>query len=127
MHPVLQKAVDTAERLMTDMTSGTNSPAAELARLNELTKEQLIAELMAIKVTKMRNLKVEDLVYAILCEPDCSALNHAMIATIIVKYRPGKTNKGNIGWYDSMAMEKGINTVPRIAKEEFNKMIMSSI
>jgi hypothetical protein len=127
MHPTLALAMETAEKVMLGMTSGSNSPASELARLKKLSKDQLIAELMALKVTKMKDCKVEDLVYAIMCTPECAALSYKMIEAIVVKYRPGKTNEGNIRWYASMAIEKGIDTRPRIARDEFNKMLMSSI
>ena len=119
--------METAEQIMQDITSGTNSPAAELTRLQSLTKEELITELLAIKISKMKDIKVEDMVYAIMCKPECSALSYSMIAAIVVKYRPGKTNEGNIRWYASKAMEKGIDTVPRIAREEFNKMLLASV
>lgn len=127
MHPTLQTAFDKAEAVMKDMLSGEESPAAERARLEKLTKVQLIDELMKLKVKKMKDCKVEDLVYAIMCTPECAALSYSMIASIVVKHRPGKTNEGNIRWYASKALEKGVDTVPRIAQKELNKMILASL
>jgi hypothetical protein len=112
---------------MKDMLSGEESPAAERARLEKLTKAQLIDELMKLKVKKMKDCKVEDLVYAIMCTPECAALSYSMIASIVVKHRPGKTNEGNIRWYASKALEKGVDTVPRIAQKELNKLILASL
>ena len=127
MHPTLQAAIDKAEAVVSEMLSGKESPATELARLEKLTKKELIAEIMQLKVKKMRDAKVEDLVYAIMCTPECAALSHAMIASIVVKHRPGKTNAGNISWYASKAIEKGYDTVPRISQKEFNKLVLASV
>jgi len=127
MHPTLQAAIDKAEEVVSTMLSGKESPATELARLEKLTKKELIAEIMQLKVKKMRDCKVEDLVYAIMCTPDCAVLSHAMIASIVVKHRPGKTNAGNISWYASKALEKGYDCVPRITQKAFNQLILESL
>jgi hypothetical protein len=127
MHPTLQLAFDKAEEVVTSIMSGDNSPAIERARLEKLTKTQLIEELLALKVKKMKDIKVEDIVYAIMCTPECSALSYAMIASIVVKHRPGKTNEGNIRWYASKAIEKGIDTVPRITQKALNQLILESL
>lgn len=127
MHPKLELAFNKAESIMKEMLSGDDSPAAEKARLSKLTKAQLIDELMALKVRKMKDVKVEDMVYAIMCAPECAVLSYAMIASIIVKHRPGKTNEGNIRWYSSKALEKGIDTIPRITQKELNKLILASV
>jgi uncharacterized protein (DUF169 family) len=122
----LKDAINKAEAVMQEMLSGDSSPTAVRAKLEKMTKAQLIEELMALKVKKMKDAKVEDLVYAIMCTPECAALSYAMIAAIVVKYRPGKTNEGNIRWYASKALEKGIDTVPRISQKEFNKLVVAS-
>lgn len=127
MHPTLQTAFDKAEEVLRDMLSGEESPTAERLRLEKLTKAQLIDELMKLKVKKMKDCKVEDLVYAIMCTPECAALSYSMIASIVVKHRPGKTNEGNIRWYASKAIEKGVDTVPRISQKELNKLILASL
>lgn len=127
MHPTLQTAFDKAEEVLRDMLSGEESPTAERLRLEKLTKAQLIDELMKLKVKKMKDCKVEDLVYAIMCTPECAALSYSMIASIVVKHRPGKTNEGNIRWYASKAIEKGVDTVPRISQKELNKLIIASL
>jgi hypothetical protein len=127
MHQTLQTAFDKAEEIMKSMLSGDDSPAAERTRLEKLTKAQLIEELLALKIKKMKDCKVEDMVYAIMCSPECAALSHSMIASIIQKHRPGKTNEGNIRWYSSKAIEKGYDTVPRITQKELNKLILASV
>lgn len=127
MHPTLQKAFDKADEVILNLTAGDTSVTDEKARLEKLTKAQLIEELLVLKIKKQKELKVEDLVYAVMCEPDCSALNYAMIASIVVKHRPGKTNEGNIRWYASKAIEKGQDTVPRMTNKEITKLIMASI
>ena len=123
----LKDAIDKAESVLTELLSGDASPAAERAKLEKLTKAQLIDELMKLKIKKMKDVKVEDLVYAIMCTPECAALSYAMIAAVVVKHRPGKTNEGNIRWYASKALEKGIDTVPRISQKELNKLILASV
>lgn len=127
MHPTLQLAFDKADEIINALTAGDNVVTTERARLEKLTKAQLIEECLTLKVKKQKDLKVEDLVYAIMCTPECSALNYAMIASIVVKHRPGKTNEGNIRWYASKAIEKGQDTVPRIAQKELNKLILASL
>lgn len=127
MHPTLTAAMEKAEEVLTDLLSGSESPAAERARLDKLTKKQLIEELMALKVKKMKDVKVEDMVYAVMCEPACASLTYGMIAAIVVKHRPGKTNEGNIRWYASKALEKGIDTVPRITQKAFNQLMLESM
>lgn len=126
MHPTLQKALDSADRVLNELLSGKDSPTVELARLEKLTKKELIAEILTLKAKKLKDVKVEDMVYAIMCTPECAALSHAMIASIVVKHRPGKTNAGNIGWYASKALEKGYDTVPRITNKALQELIMQS-
>jgi hypothetical protein len=121
LHPKLQAAIDEANRLMVEMTS---NPESERARLEKLTKAQLIDEIL--KAKKLKDCKVEDLVYAIMGTTACAALSYAMIAAIVVKYRPGKTKAANISWYASKAIEKDKDIVPRLCNEEFNKLVMSS-
>lgn len=127
MHPTLQLAFDKADSVVTAMMSGDSSITVERARLESLTKEQLIDEMLTSKAKKMKDIKVEDLVYAIMCTPECSALSYAMIASIVVKHRPGKTNEGNIRWYASKALEKGVDTVPRITQKALNQLILESL
>jgi hypothetical protein len=127
MHPTLQAAFDKAEEVLLDRLSGEESPTAVRAKLEKLTKAQLIDELMALKVKKMKDCKVEDLVYAVMCTPECAPLSYAMIASIVVKHRPGKTNEGNIRWYASKALEKGVDTVPRITQKALNQLILESL
>lgn len=127
MHPTLQLAFDKAEAVLLELTAGEESPIAVRAKLEKLTKAQLIDELMALKVKKNKELKVEDMVYAVMCTPECASLSYAMIASIVVKHRPGKTNEGNIRWYASKALEKGIDTVPRITQKALNQLILESL
>jgi hypothetical protein len=127
MHPKLQKAINAAETLMKDLVSGETSPVAELERLKKLTKPQLIAELMELKLKKLKTASVEDLVYAIMESTDCAELSYGMIAAIVVKYKPGKTKATNISWYASKAIEKERSIVPRICQQEFNKMMLESV
>jgi len=126
MHPTLQAAFDKANKVVSKLVSD-ELVTTERARLEKLTKAQLIEELLTLKAKKQKDVKVEDLVYAIMCTPECAALSYSMIATIVVKYRPGKTNDKNVGWYASKAIEKGYDTVPRISQKELNKLIMASL
>lgn len=124
MHPKLKLALDTAEELLTELTADVEA-TAERARLDKLTKKQLIEELMTLKFKRSRPAKIEDLVYAIMCEPKCAALNYSTIATIVAKHAKSNTTRNNISWYASKAMEKGYNTVPRISQEEFERMMLA--
>ena len=123
----LKEAIDKAETVVKGLLASEDSPAVERARLEKLSKKELIDELMKLKSKKLKDVKVEDLVYAIMCTPECAALSYAMIAAVVVKYRPGKTNEGNIRWYASKAIEKGVDTVPRISQKELNKLILASV
>lgn len=123
----LKEAIDKAEAVVKGLLASEDSPAVERARLEKLSKKELIDELMKLKSKKLKDVKVEDLVYAIMCTPECAALSYAMIAAVVVKYRPGKTNEGNIRWYASKAIEKGVDTVPRISQKELNKLILASV
>jgi hypothetical protein len=125
MHPVLKTAIDKANEIMQEMTAGATTPTAERARLDGLSKEELIEEILVLKSKKMKDIKVEDLAYAIMCTPECSALSYGMIATIILKYRPGNTKAGNISWYASKAIEKERDIVPRVCQKELNVMLMA--
>lgn len=127
MHPTLKVALDTANAVAQKLTAGNGDLEIERTRLNAMTKEELIEEILATQTKKRKDAKVEDLVYAIMCTPECAALSYAMIAAVVVKYRPGKTNEKNISWYASKAIEKGHNTVPRVTQKELNRMLMASI
>jgi hypothetical protein len=122
MHPKLQKAISAAESILKDMTSDT-SLTTELERLNKLTKSQLISELVTLKMKKSKTCTVEELVYAVMESPNCAELSYGMIAALVVKYRPGKTNAGNISWYASKAIEKERDIIPRLCQAELNKLI----
>ena len=126
MHPTLKKAFDKANAVVLEMTGGDAALTAERDRLTKLTTEELIEELLALKFKKSKDVKVVDLAYAIMCTPECAALSYDMIASVILKHRPGKTNANNISWYASKALEKGYDTVPRISQKELNKLILAS-
>lgn len=126
MHPTLQLAFDKAEEVIKSVMTDT-SITDDRAKYEKMTKAQLIDELLTLKAKKQRDVKVEDLVYAIMCTPECSALSYAMIAAIVVKHRPGKTNEGNIRWYASKAIEKGQDTIPRMAQKELNRLLLASV
>lgn len=125
MHPTLQLAFTTADEIITSITKD-STITSERERLKTLSKEELIEELLILKCKKSKDIKVEDLVYAVMKAPDCAALSYAMIASIILKHRPGKTNESNIRWYASKAIEKGQDTVPRMIQKELNKLILAS-
>lgn len=126
MHPTLKLAIETAEALLTEMTADAEA-SAERARLDKLTKKQLIEELMTLKFQRSKPAKVEDLVYAVMCKPECSALSFSMIASLVSKHAGSKTNKNNVSWYASKAIEKGYDTVPRVAQEELEKMMLFEV
>ena len=124
MHPKLTKAITKAEAILTEMTADEEA-ANERARLAKLTKAQLIDELMMLKFKRSKRVKVEDLVYAVMCEPDCAALNYAMIATMVSTFAGSKTSTNNVRWYASKALEKGYDTVARASNEEFEQMVLA--
>lgn len=123
MHPTLKLALTTAEELLTELTADAEA-SKERTRLETLTKKQLIEELMVLKFKRSKPAKVQDLVYAVMCEPACAALNYATIASLVSKYAHSSTTGGNIGWYASKALEKGYDIVPRVSSEEFAKMML---
>ena len=91
MHPTLKLALTTAEELLTELTADAEA-SKERTRLETLTKKQLIEELMVLKFKRSKPAKVQDLVYAVMCEPACAALNYATIASLVEQHTIALTN-----------------------------------
>lgn len=130
LHPILQKAYDVATAHITKALKDHNLIEEERARLKALSKDELIEMILELKGKKAHPVKVEDLVYSILCDPNCAWLNYDMIATLLRDKIPTlKTTAENLRWYNSRARagEKNYEVVPRANQKEITKLILKSI
>ena len=124
MHPTIvaamKKAQDIVENALEPVSEGREVLEAEL---QGLTKRQLIARCLENELPK-KHVKINQVVFAILEEPDCAWLTWDMIAVIINKKVPeSKTTADSLRWYPSDGAKKGKNIVPRKTSKEIQALL----
>ena len=129
MHPIMMKALTKAQKHVQSFLNPSQKEAEKLRKkLNKLDKEELIELLLAKSFPESGKIKVENVVYAILEDPDCAWLTWDMIAAIITSGLPGtKTTANSLQWYPSAAEEKGRTVVPRKRTSEIVKLMTSEL
>ena len=97
----LAEAADRAKEILAELLDNSYE-LAERARLESMSKEELISELMAIKARNSQMTTVEECALRILEDEKCVWLSYEMIAALINRVRPGtKTTTKCIAWYFS--------------------------
>jgi hypothetical protein len=129
MHPILLKAVQTARKHIDSYTDPVqNDTKALRKRLNKLDKEQLIEEIVQLKVPTAPKVKISTLVYAILEDPDCAWLTWDTIAALITTSVPGsKTTATSLQWYPAEGTKKGLDIIPRKPTREIAQLLTQTL
>lgn len=112
MNATLKKALDKAEAHINSFTLEDNSIAYR-KELEKLNKKDLIDRLMLAQA-KPTKVKIQDVVYAILEDPDCAWLTWDTLAALITSKIPGsKSTPESLRWYPSEGMKNGRDIVAR--------------
>lgn len=126
-HPTLQLALDKAVQHI-DRLKGTDNTAALEAELKKLSKKELIAKVLELSGASAKPIKVVDLAYAILEDPDCAWLTWDTIALLIQTHVPGtNTSVQSLQWYGTKGPEKGKNVVPRKPAKAIAALLVSEL
>jgi len=128
MHPILLKAVQTAQKHVDSYLEPAQNVEETLRKeLKRLNKDQLIDRIVAESKLKAPKVKLETLVYAILTDPDCAWLTWDTMAAIITNSVPGaKTTPTSLQWYPSHAAE-GVDIIPRKPTKEIAKLLIPTL
>lgn len=128
MHEVLTGAVNKAIRLVQESVADASDPAAELRKKYKgMSKTDLIEELVNLQAPKRTPVKVEDIAYKILEDPDCAWLTWEVIAAVMNKHLPNcKTTVKSLQWYGSKGLERGRNVVTRKKPAEALALLVAS-
>ena len=129
MHPKLLSAIKKAEEHAQKHVAPAQDGVEELRKeLDKLTKKQLIEKIVAESAPKADKVKIEDIVYAILEDPDCAWLTWDVIASVIRKHVPDcKTTPQSLRWYPSEGYRRGKTIVPRKKTAEIAKLLAEEL
>jgi hypothetical protein len=121
----LSDAYKAVNKHIDDALAEGDSIKSERERMEQMTKEGLIEELMLLKFSPKQTVHVMNMVYSILEDPICAFLTYDMVAAAIeAREIPGvKTKTGSVRWYASKAIEFERDVVPRVHHSVINRLI----
>ena len=123
MNPVLQ-AVQKAKVHIEKMAIPDNKLEKELTKL---TKKQLIEKVLELS-PKVKPVKINEIVFTILEDPECAWLTWDTIAALITSYVPGSnTTADSLKWYPSDGTKKGKTIIPRKRTKEIAEVLTQSL
>lgn len=119
MHPTILNAYKKAQGIVEKLTNPPKEDTGLKAELEKLTKKELVQYILDLKKPSAKPVTKEELAYAILEDPDCAWLTFDVIAEIIkANITDANTSKACLSWYQSNAIKKGKNVVPRKSNKE---------